>query len=219
MTAATSNIKYGEGVAEGGSLRPPLVLEEQKWDKSWAKAPGLKIPADGYTITQQSIWYLHTSLSSLCHCWPFCLSLLLHIPHFYQSKCIYYIILSLAYSKFLSPSTLKVFLVPLSYHWFFSPSSTVWLSQAYSFRGQLLWLAPRPAIWADASQGSFDSAGSLGLQQTHTNTFFFYSCITHECTIICFPSLLLMDIWVASHLWLLQNNTSVNNLIHMSSSM
>jgi len=34
MTAATSNIKYGEGVAEGGSLRPPLVLEEQKWDKS-----------------------------------------------------------------------------------------------------------------------------------------------------------------------------------------
>lgn len=93
-------------------------------------------------------------------CLTIWLFLLLHIPHFYWSKCIYFITFNPAYSKFLSTSTLKVFLVLLSYHWFFFfPSCTVWLSQDYSFRGQRLWLAPKPMIWADSSQGSPDSAG------------------------------------------------------------
>lgn len=144
----------------GGGRRPTSSSRPVRTEvgQILSKAAGLKIPADGYTITQHPIWYLRTTWSSLCHCWPFWLFLLLHIPHFYWSTCISFIIFSLAYSKFLSRSTPSIF-SPVILPLISFPPSTVWLSQDYSFKGQLLRLAPKPMIWTDSSQGSLDSAG------------------------------------------------------------
>lgn len=102
-------------------------------------------------------------------CLTIWLFLLLHIPHFYWSKCIYFITFNPAYSKFLSTSTLKVFLVLLSYHWFFFPPLVLYdYLKITALEGSRCGL--HSSQWSELipHRGHLTLLQCLVLQQTHT---------------------------------------------------